>query len=63
MKIGFIGLGNMGTGMVRNILKNLRPNDNLSVFTRTKSKIDSMVEEGVNGCYSLEEITNSSDIY
>ena len=62
MKIGFIGLGNMGTGMVRNILKNLRPNDTLNVFTRTKSKIDSMVEEGANGCYSLEEITNSSDI-
>ena len=36
MNIGFIGLGNMGTGMVRNILKNMGQNNNLNVYTRTK---------------------------
>ncbi|MBM31769.1 MAG: hypothetical protein CL764_02805 [Chloroflexi bacterium] len=62
MNIGFIGLGNMGTGMVRNILKNMGQNNNLNVYTRTKSKIDSMVEEGATGCYSLKELTTNSDI-
>ena len=39
-KIGFIGLGNMGTGMAQNLL--LKGTD-LTVFTRTKSKIDDFV--------------------
>ena len=62
MRIGFIGLGNMGIGMVRNILKNISQTSDLSVYTRTKAKIDSMINEGATGCYSLEDITKSVDL-
>ena len=39
MKIGFVGLGNMGTGMANNILKNINNKSDLFVFTRTLDKI------------------------
>ena len=43
MSVGFIGLGNMGQGMADNLFaKDADP----LVFTRTKSKIDAMVERG-----------------
>ena len=40
--IGFIGLGNMGLGMANNILKK---NDELNVFTRTRSKLDKLIDD------------------
>ena len=43
--IGFIGLGNMGLGMANNILKK---NDELNVFTRTRSKLDKLIGGNVD---------------
>ena len=58
-RIGFIGLGNMGQGMATNLLDN---GVKLTVFTRSKDKISSMEQKGANGAYTLEELTNNSDI-
>ena len=59
MKIGFIGLGNMGQGMSDNLLSK---GADLTVYTRTQSKIDAMVAKGAKGADSLEDIANNSDI-
>jgi 3-hydroxyisobutyrate dehydrogenase/2-hydroxy-3-oxopropionate reductase len=42
-KIGFIGVGIMGKSMVRNLIKN---NYEVFVYTRTKSKISDIIQEG-----------------
>ena len=39
MKIGFVGLGNMGTGMANNILNKIENKSDLFVYTRTLEKI------------------------
>ena len=59
MKIGFIGFGNMGQGMSDNLLSK---GADLTVYTRTQSKIDAMVAKGAKGADSLEDIANNSDI-
>ena len=38
MKIGFVGLGNMGSGMANNILKKIENKSDLYVYTRTPEK-------------------------
>jgi len=43
MKIGFIGLGLMGTGMAGNLLK---AGHDVTVYNRTQSKADPLVERG-----------------
>ena len=59
MSVGFIGLGNMGQGMADNLLaKNADP----LVFTRTKSKVDAMVERGARGAASAAELTGQVDV-
>jgi 3-hydroxyisobutyrate dehydrogenase-like beta-hydroxyacid dehydrogenase len=62
MKIGFIGLGNMGSGMANNILEKIDDKSNLFVYTRTPEKIAKMADKGAVGCSSLKEITTSVDI-
>ncbi len=50
---GFVGLGGMGSEVVRNLLdQGVRP----AVYNRTRSKTDALVSEGAIGCYSLEEL-------
>ena len=39
MKIGFVGLGNMGTGMANNIFNKIENKSDLFVYTRTLEKI------------------------
>ncbi len=59
MSVGFIGLGNMGQGMADNLLaKGADP----LVFTRTKSKIDAMVERGARGADSAADLTARVDV-
>ena len=59
MSVGFIGLGNMGQGMADNLLaKDADP----LVFTRTKSKVDAMVERGARGAASAAELTGQVDV-
>ena len=62
MKIGFVGLGNMGTGMANNILKKINNKSDLFVYTRTLDKIKKFTELGASGSSSIEEITNSVDV-
>ena len=62
MKIGFVGLGNMGTGMANNILKKIKNKSDLFVYTRTLDKIKKFTERGASGSNSIEEITNSVDV-
>ena len=59
LNVGFIGLGNMGQGMADNLLEK---GTNLTVYTRTKSKIEAMVKKGASSASSVEEITKTSDI-
>src|SRR3954465_6079151 len=43
MKIGFIGLGNMGAGMAANLLK---AGHDVTVYNRSPPKVDAMVAQG-----------------
>jgi 3-hydroxyisobutyrate dehydrogenase len=45
MKVAFVGLGNMGQSMARNILK---AGHELTVFNRTRSKMEALVEAGAS---------------
>jgi 3-hydroxyisobutyrate dehydrogenase-like beta-hydroxyacid dehydrogenase len=45
MKIGFIGLGNMGSGIAANLLK---AGHDLTVYNRTPSKAQALVEQGAH---------------
>ncbi|MCS7223914.1 MAG: decarboxylating 6-phosphogluconate dehydrogenase [Armatimonadetes bacterium] len=52
---GFVGLGGMGSEVVRNLLdQGITP----AVYNRTRSKTDALVREGAIGCYSLEELVH-----
>ena len=62
MKIGFVGLGNMGTGMANNILNKIENKSDLFVYTRTLEKIKKFSSGGATGCTSIKEITNSVDV-
>jgi 3-hydroxyisobutyrate dehydrogenase-like beta-hydroxyacid dehydrogenase len=59
MKIGFIGLGTMGLPMAKNLLKN---GSELTVFNRTKEKMDLLKEEGAILAGSPKEVALQSDI-
>ena len=59
MRVGFIGLGNMGQGMADNLLSN---GAELSVFTRNKDKISAMENKGAKGCYDLKDLVDNSDL-
>ena len=59
MKIGFIGLGTMGLPMAKNLLKN---GYELTVFNRTKEKMDLLKEEGAILAGSPKEVALKSDI-
>ena len=58
-KIGFIGLGNMGQGMAKNLLNK---GAEITVYTRNSEKIKNMENLGAKGAYSLEELTSNSEI-
>ena len=45
MKVGFIGLGNMGSGMAANVLK---AGHEITVYNRTASKMNALVERGAH---------------
>lgn len=51
-KIGFIGLGNMGASMAKNLIDS---GYNLQVYNRTLSKIDELGSDGVTKCLSPAE--------
>ncbi len=59
MSVGFIGLGNMGQGMVDNLLEK---GADLTVFTRTRSKIEAMIDRGAKGATSVADLTQKVDV-
>ncbi|MBT2655927.1 NAD(P)-dependent oxidoreductase [Bacillus sp. ISL-18] len=59
MKIGFIGLGTMGLPMAKNLLKN---GYDLTVFNRTKEKMDLLKAEGAILAGSPKEVALKSDM-
>lgn len=58
MKIGFIGVGIMGKSMVRNLMKS---GFNVSIYTRTKSKVLDVIEEGAIWAESIKECVKDKD--
>ena len=59
MSVGFVGLGNMGQGMVDNLLAK---DAELTVFTRTQSKIEAMIDSGAKGATSVVDLANKVDV-
>ena len=59
MKVGFIGLGNMGSGMARNLIK---AGHSLVVFNRTRSKADSLRALGAVVAQNPGEVAASVEV-
>ena len=57
--VGFIGLGIMGQGMARNLLK---AEFDLTVWNRTASKADALVSEGAARASSPEDLAGQCDV-
>ncbi len=57
-KIGFIGVGVMGKSMVRNLMKN---GFQVSIYTRTKSKVEDIIEEGAIWCDDVAGCAKDQD--
>jgi 3-hydroxyisobutyrate dehydrogenase-like beta-hydroxyacid dehydrogenase len=60
MKIGFIGLGIMGSRMAANLLH--RENNELIVFNRTGAKADSLVKQGARLAESPAQLAAEVDV-
>ena len=60
MKIGFIGLGTMGMGMARNLLKK---NGSLAVYTAKEEKRARLAEEGFTIAASYEDLADCGIIF
>ena len=58
-RIGFIGLGLMGSGMSMNLLKAGFP---LTVWNRTPSKMEPLTDAGANGAGTPKEVAEESDV-
>ena len=60
MKIGFLGLGNMGEPMARNLLKS--GDHELTVYNRTQSKTEKLKNEGADVADSVEDLVSGKDV-
>jgi len=58
-QIGFIGLGIMGRGMVRNLLKG---GFNVKVWNRTASRMDELAAEGAQATQSPADLAKQCDV-
>jgi 3-hydroxyisobutyrate dehydrogenase-like beta-hydroxyacid dehydrogenase len=52
MKIGFVGLGNMGAGMAANLLE---AGHEVTAYNRSRDKVDALVERGAKGARTVAE--------
>jgi 3-hydroxyisobutyrate dehydrogenase-like beta-hydroxyacid dehydrogenase len=59
MKIAFIGLGNMGTGIAQCILKS---GHDLNVWNRTVTKMDTLVALGARAATTAREAAATADV-
>ncbi|MBM7570149.1 NAD(P)-dependent oxidoreductase [Aquibacillus albus] len=57
--IGFVGTGVMGKGIITNLLK---AKYTVEIYTRTKSKADTLIEIGAKWNASVAELASKSDI-
>ncbi|WP_119325608.1 NAD(P)-dependent oxidoreductase [Companilactobacillus musae] len=58
-KIGFIGTGVMGSGIINNLLK---ANYNVDIYTRTESKAEPLIAKGAKWFSDPKDIAKSADI-
>ena len=58
MKIGFVGLGSMGRGLCRNLL---RRGHELKVFNRSPGPLATVAEWGATPCRSAQEAASDVD--
>ena len=58
-KIAFIGIGVMGKSMVRNLIKK---GFELTIYSRTKSKAEELIKEGVKWCDTIKECVVNQDV-
>ncbi len=59
MKLGFIGLGNLGTPIAENLLEK---NHSLHVYNRTASKALPLANKGAVVCTSVKELASMCDV-
>lgn len=59
MKVAFIGLGNMGSGIAQCVLKS---GFDLTVWNRTASKMDPLIANGAKGSASAKEAVTDADV-
>ncbi|PYU88565.1 MAG: 6-phosphogluconate dehydrogenase, partial [Acidobacteria bacterium] len=59
MNVGFIGLGNMGQAMARNLLK---AGHNVAVYNRTRSRAEELRPEGANVAESAADACRSDAV-
>lgn len=59
MKVGFIGLGNMGSGMAANLVK---ARHQVTVFNRTRSKAEPLVRAGAERAATAAEVAQGEVI-
>jgi 3-hydroxyisobutyrate dehydrogenase-like beta-hydroxyacid dehydrogenase len=59
MKLGFIGLGNLGTPIAENLLSNTKQ---LYVYNRTATKAQGLTEKGAVLCQSIKELSSLCDV-
>ena len=59
MRVGYIGLGNMGNGMASNLLK---AGHEVFVWSRTSEKAEAMQKKGAVSCSSPIEVASKVDI-
>lgn len=58
-KLGFIGTGVMGSGIINNLLK---ANYEINVYTRTESKAEPLLKKGAKWLSSPKDVAENSDI-
>ena len=58
-KIGFIGTGVMGSGIINNLLK---ANYDVDIYTRTKSKAEPLINEGAKWFSDPKTVAQNADV-
>ena len=58
MKLGFIGLGNMGAGMARNLL---RAGHQVSGYNRSRDKVEALAADGIRVAQSISDACRDSE--
>ncbi len=60
MQVGFVGLGQMGSGMAARLLTS---GVNLKVFNRTPEKIQALVDQGAKAASSLQDLADADVVF